>query len=85
MSFIERELHQIERALREPQSDARYCQLYAAQQALAWALEPVGFAAPFATINAGKVTPLTGTQEDSGDYLAHPHRLPSLCTYSQTG
>jgi hypothetical protein len=59
MSFIQRELNRIEVALRQPQSGNRYAELYAAQQALAWAIEPTGFASPHATI--------MGTLADSGD------------------
>lgn len=58
MSFIERELRRIEVALHEPQTDERYCQLYAAQQALGWALEPTGFMSPYDTIQRGRVQPL---------------------------
>jgi len=61
MSFIQRELIRIEAALRQPQSGDRYVELYAAQQALAWVLEPGGFASP--------CTMITGTPEDSRDCL----------------
>jgi hypothetical protein len=50
MSFLQRELDRIEAALRQPQSGNRYVELYAAQQALAWASEPTGFASPYAMI-----------------------------------
>lgn len=50
MSFIQRELEKVEKALREPQYAEQYDQLYAAQQALSWALDPYGFRPPFATI-----------------------------------
>lgn len=50
MSFIQRELDKIEKALHEPQHKDKYDQLYAAQQALAWALEPQGFRNPYNTI-----------------------------------
>lgn len=58
MIFIKRELERIEGALREPQSADRYCQLYAAQQALAWVSDPVMFSAPFDTVDQGRVTPI---------------------------
>lgn len=46
MSFIQRELDRIGDALRaEPDAGDRE-QLYAAQQALAWALEPGGLSSP---------------------------------------
>lgn len=77
MSFVQREYERIADAMRVPQSDDRYCQLYAAQQALAWALDPEGFAAPSATILDGKVQPLTGTQASSKDYPDAAHRSAS--------
>ena len=61
MGFIERELERIAAALREPRS-ADYDQLYAAQQALSWALEPEGFKAPYDAIK--------GTLEEPTDYQA---------------
>lgn len=45
--FIERELKRIAEALHEPCSADEYRQLYAAQQALSWALEPEGFKRPY--------------------------------------
>jgi hypothetical protein len=77
MGVIQRELDRLEVALREPQTESRYCQLYAAQQALAWALDPTGFAAPYDTIQRGRVLPLTDTQEDSVGYLEHSHQPSS--------
>ncbi|HEU4662129.1 MAG TPA: hypothetical protein VFS63_15870 [Pseudolabrys sp.] len=50
MSFIQREIDRIGEALRHPQSGSHYAELYAAQQALAWASEPTGFASPFVMI-----------------------------------
>jgi hypothetical protein len=51
MGFIERELERISGALRARQIGTdEYRQLYAAQQALGWALEPLGFRAPYDTI-----------------------------------
>jgi hypothetical protein len=50
MGFIERELDRIAAALREPRSAEQYAQLYAAQQALSWALEPIGFRPPYDSI-----------------------------------
>lgn len=58
---VRTELEKIEVALREPQTDEQYTQLYAAQQALAWALSPGAFASPYQTIQSGLVQPLTGT------------------------
>lgn len=78
MGFVQRELERIECALHEPQSSERYCQLYAAQQALSWTLEPSGFASSYETIVSGKVHPLIkDTQADSEDCSAVPHRSAS--------
>lgn len=74
MGFMERELERVKRGLREPQSDERYCHLYAAQQALSWALDPQGFAAPYDTIVNGKIQPLIkDTQADLEDCLVVHH------------
>ena len=59
MSFIQRELDRIGEALRNNPDANDYDQLYAAQQALAWATDPDGFAAPMKQIR--------GTQEGSED------------------
>jgi hypothetical protein len=47
MSFIQRELDRIGNALRQTQPSPGYAELYAAQQALMWALEPNGFKPPY--------------------------------------
>jgi hypothetical protein len=77
MSFIQRELDRIGEALRQPQPGNRYAELYAAQQALARASEPTGFASPYKLI--------TGTREGSTDCLADPRPLPSLGICSRSG
>jgi hypothetical protein len=62
MSFIQRELDRINAALHEPRfvdGTEEYRQLYAAQQALSWALDPEIFKAPYETI--------IGTLGDSED------------------
>ena len=65
MSFIQRELDHIGDALRaDPQSND-YDRLYAAQQALAWATDPQGFASPMKHIRGR-------TQEGSEDCPACP-------------
>lgn len=69
MNFIQRELDRIAVALHEPRSAEQYNQLYAAQQALSWALEPGGYKAPYDTV--------TGTPADSADCSADLHPLPS--------
>jgi len=54
MGFIQRELERISEAVRARQAEHsatdEYRQLYAAQQALSWALDPDGFRAPCDTI-----------------------------------
>ena len=73
---IESELARVSARLREEAGAAGlYCQLYAAQQALAWALDPELAAAPLGVIVTGRVQPLTDTQEGSGgcsDALRQP-------------
>jgi hypothetical protein len=58
MSFVQRELDRIGTALQQPQSDNRYAELYAAQQALKWAIEPADFKSPYDML-------VTSTPEDS--------------------
>ena len=56
--FIDRELYRIEAALRDETHSERRQELYAAQQALSWALEPNGFASPFDAITGIQATPV---------------------------
>ena len=67
MSFIQREIDRLNAEIipGTPNHDS----LYAAQQALAWALEPSGIKSPYEMI--------MGIQEGSEDCLADPHHLPS--------
>jgi hypothetical protein len=65
MGFIDRELTRIATALREPRSGDEYRQLYAAQQALSWTLEPTGYKAPFEQI--------LNTEEGSKDCRESSH------------
>lgn len=69
MSNIQSELDRISEALRAKggNEDGQYAQLYAAQQALSWALEPEGFKSPYDLV--------TGTPADSGD-CSDPLHLP---------
>ena len=69
MSFVQRELDRVTTALREPSNGERHAELYAAQQALSWALEPLGFKAPFETI--------MGTQGGLEGCLEHIHPVLS--------
>ncbi|HEY2684602.1 MAG TPA: hypothetical protein VGI93_13890 [Steroidobacteraceae bacterium] len=75
VDVYKRELEKIEVALREPQTEERYIALYAAQQALCWAINPVGFESPYRTIQHGLVRPLTGIQEAPVSYPVYsdPH------------
>jgi hypothetical protein len=51
MSFIARELERVSNRLRQlPLDSLEYEKAYAAQQALAWALEPEGFRSPYDTL-----------------------------------
>lgn len=62
---IAAELLRIESALRDPQTTSeRYGQLYAAQQALAWAMDESLAAAPYDVISTGKVMPPMGIPGD---------------------
>jgi hypothetical protein len=55
---VQRELDRIANALREPQPPKRYVELYAAQQALSWSIDPENFASPLVTIQEGRIMPL---------------------------
>lgn len=57
MTAIDDELQKIAAELRASPSPDRYTQLYAAQQALGWAVSPEGFAPPYETVMSGKVLP----------------------------
>lgn len=77
MGIIDRELAKLGHALRvAPQG--RYQELYAAQQALSWALDPQCFKSPAAM--------LTGTLEDEAD-CPECHNQPrsgDICIRSET-
>lgn len=61
MSFLQREIDRIRAALTEPPS-ADHAELYAAQQALAWALEPTGFKSPYELIRGLPPKPDVGDE-----------------------
>ena len=69
MSFVARELKRINMALNDPEYSEKYQELYAAQQALSWALDPYGFAKPYELV--------TDTLEGSKDYSAPLHNSSS--------
>jgi hypothetical protein len=54
MRHIENELRRCESELRKAQGE-RYQHLYAVQQALAWALDPMAYASPVDTVTNGKI------------------------------
>ena len=64
VGFVARELDRLAEALREPQPPKRYGELYAAQQALCWALDPEHYKGPTATIVTGLVQAPTDTLGD---------------------
>lgn len=47
MGFVQREIDRVNAALNKDPDGESYDRLYAAQQALSWALEPQGFKSPF--------------------------------------
>lgn len=67
MSFVSRELEKLSRALQSEPQGNHYEKLYAAQQALSWAMEPQGFKAPTVMI--------MDTQQGLEDCLEY-HDLP---------
>jgi hypothetical protein len=67
MSFIQRELDAFGYALARKPDVIKHDRLYAAQQVLAWATEPNGFARPSVMI--------TGIRGETGD-CSHSPRLP---------
>ena len=69
MSFVQRELERIQTELWTSQGSGHWAECYAAQQALAWALDPSGCASPYNMIK--------GIREGSEDYSAPAHHSPS--------
>lgn len=47
MSFIQREIDRVASEMEAARGTVKYRELYAARQALSWALEPGGFASPY--------------------------------------
>jgi hypothetical protein len=69
MGFIQREIARIARQIMRPENEAITDRLYAAQQALWWALDPDGYACPSGVI--------LGTAEDREDCPAEYYPEPS--------
>ena len=68
MGFVERECSRIEAALQKADPDGvEWKQLHVAQQALKWATEPQGFAAPLDMIEGRSGHAVTGTLEGTAD------------------
>ncbi len=65
IGFVRRELEKIGVALRRPDLDPeRRAKLYAAQQALSWAVDPDQFASPLQAILRDAVATTAGTRAD---------------------
>lgn len=69
MSFVQRELTKIAIALQNEPEGNRYKELYAAQQALSWSMEPGGSRSPSSMI--------LDTPEDATNYSLPLSQLPS--------
>jgi len=61
IGFVARELERLAAALRQTPRPERYPELYAAQQALSWAIDPDAFKSPLDAIQG--VSALTHTRE----------------------
>lgn len=69
MSFIQREFDRLHNALGDEQINPHYRDLYVAQQALAWCLDPNAFSSPIEMI--------MGIQGEKEDCLVEPRQPPS--------
>lgn len=77
MSFLQREFTRLNEALRDESLSEKKELLYAAQQAIAWALDPLAYRSPFRFI--------TGSSASSEDCLACLGQPQSLCNDAQSG
>ena len=68
MGFVDRELEKLSRALCENPNGDRYAELYAAQQALGWATDPMAFRSPYNMI--------MGIPAETADCSVDIHRSP---------
>jgi hypothetical protein len=75
MSLIQKELDRIGETIRQPHPVPRYDELYAAQQALMWALDPETYKAPYDLLAA-----TIGIPEDSEGCPAGNDHSASLGT-----
>ena len=77
MGFVDRELQRLAVAIVDPSNSAKRDQLYAAQQALGWAIEPNAAKSPYDMI--------MGIPGEPGDCPGEPHPLLSSGTCAQGG
>ena len=77
MSFVQREITRLNMELATAPQGPRYAALYAAQQALAWSLDPSAFRAPYDSV--------MGIPADSEDCLAESHPAGSLGISAPSG
>ena len=70
MSFVQRELDRISPAIVDPENASVRDQLYAAQQALGWSLDPASAKPPYNMI--------MGIPSEPGDCPGEPHPLSSF-------
>jgi hypothetical protein len=75
LSFVQRELDRIGKAIREETDPDRRREFYVARQALSWATEPTGFKSPFAMIAGTKEAPygsLPISEPAPSEYISPP-------------
>jgi hypothetical protein len=78
MGFVQRELDRIQILIAdEALGSARFVELFAAQQALSWVLEPSGFASPYASITK---TPDLSSLDSASDGRAGGAPTPPAAT-----
>lgn len=77
MSFVKRELDRLHDELASASSPSPYAELYIAQQALAWSLDPTGFNSPFNFI--------MGNRQDAEDCCPEICQVPSSNTLDHCG
>ncbi len=73
MSLIQAELDRIGSTIRHSDPVPHYDELYAAQQALMWVLDPHTYKSPYALL-----VPISDTPADSEDYLEEIDHSQSL-------
>jgi len=76
MEHVQAEIRRLETRLFGQPDPFHHAGLYAARQALVWALHPEAFASPLATV--------LGTSEGSGDCSGDSYPPPSQCSSGVT-